>query len=450
MLLQHSFVTTCQGGDRTRSELPSAAVSARPRSSRDRAARGLGLRVAVVGTREKPTSSPTSVPSGRDRPRRTAAVRRAHRGDRGGRPRRRQRFGPMHLADAFARPQVVLYSGTELESQWEPRRSARRLLQVPTPCSPCHTFTCPFSMECLDIDPDVVVAAALELLRHPLPAQGMPVRVLTWHVHGGYLRYLAEVPHEIVVPVKPGRPEGYGGRAGHDRWPDNLVEVPADEVPHLAFDAVLFQSPSQLARRPARAAHRRPASPAAPLPRARSRLASRPPTRAPVDDPEVLIVHVTTFDQLMSDNGAVPTTVIDHGVRVPPGARWTGDLAKGLVVTNGLATRGRRLGADLVERARDASPSTSSAWDQKRSAVSVRSRRRAASAHHEIPLPLPPGPLDSLGSPSRAMIVGLPVVGSRAPAVTVVEDGWSASSTPTSNASNGDQQLDPRPQRHAG
>lgn len=72
--------------------------------------------------------------------------------------------GPMHLADAFARPQVVLYSGTELESQWQPRRSPVRLLRVDTACSPCHLFTCPFAMECLDIAPATVVSAGHELL----------------------------------------------------------------------------------------------------------------------------------------------------------------------------------------------------------------------------------------------------------------------------------------------
>lgn len=72
--------------------------------------------------------------------------------------------GPMHLADAYARPQVVLYSGTELESQWQPRRSPARLLRVDTACTPCHAFTCPFAMECLDIDPAVVVAAVHELI----------------------------------------------------------------------------------------------------------------------------------------------------------------------------------------------------------------------------------------------------------------------------------------------
>ncbi len=73
--------------------------------------------------------------------------------------------GPMHLADAFGRPMVVLYSGTELESQWCPRRSPARLLRRPTPCSPCYRFDCPYDMACLDIPPEEVVHHALALLR---------------------------------------------------------------------------------------------------------------------------------------------------------------------------------------------------------------------------------------------------------------------------------------------
>jgi ADP-heptose:LPS heptosyltransferase len=69
--------------------------------------------------------------------------------------------GPMHLADAFERPMVILYSGTEYESQWQPRRAPHILLRRPTPCSPCYAFRCPYNMECLDIPPAEVVAAAL-------------------------------------------------------------------------------------------------------------------------------------------------------------------------------------------------------------------------------------------------------------------------------------------------
>ncbi len=71
---------------------------------------------------------------------------------------------PMHLADALQTPAVILYSGTELESQWAPRHGPHRLLRRPTPCSPCYAFTCPYNLECLEFSPAVVVAEALSLL----------------------------------------------------------------------------------------------------------------------------------------------------------------------------------------------------------------------------------------------------------------------------------------------
>jgi ADP-heptose:LPS heptosyltransferase len=70
----------------------------------------------------------------------------------------------MHIADATRTPSVILFAGTEYESQWRPRHTAARLLRQPTPCSPCYAFTCPYHLECLDIPPESVVAAGLELL----------------------------------------------------------------------------------------------------------------------------------------------------------------------------------------------------------------------------------------------------------------------------------------------
>jgi ADP-heptose:LPS heptosyltransferase len=70
----------------------------------------------------------------------------------------------LHIADAFQRPLIVLYSGTEHESQWKPRSSTHRLLRRATECSPCFSFDCPYSMECLDIPPEEVVESALALL----------------------------------------------------------------------------------------------------------------------------------------------------------------------------------------------------------------------------------------------------------------------------------------------
>ncbi len=70
----------------------------------------------------------------------------------------------MHLADATRTPSVIMFAGTEYESQWRPRHAPTRLLRQPTDCSPCYSFTCPYDLECLDIPPEKVVAAGLELL----------------------------------------------------------------------------------------------------------------------------------------------------------------------------------------------------------------------------------------------------------------------------------------------
>ncbi|MDP9388863.1 MAG: glycosyltransferase family 9 protein [Actinomycetota bacterium] len=72
--------------------------------------------------------------------------------------------GPMHLADALRIPLVVLFSGTDVESQWRPRTVPSRLLRRATTCSPCYRFTCPYDLACLDIPPEEVVAHALDLL----------------------------------------------------------------------------------------------------------------------------------------------------------------------------------------------------------------------------------------------------------------------------------------------
>lgn len=77
---------------------------------------------------------------------------------------------PMHLADATRTPALVLYSGTDLEEQWRPRRTAARLLRRPTACHPCYQFACPIGLPCLDFAPDEVAAASLDLLRSAVAA----------------------------------------------------------------------------------------------------------------------------------------------------------------------------------------------------------------------------------------------------------------------------------------
>ena len=183
-----------------------------------------------------------------------------------------------------------------------------------------------------------------------------PLKILTWHIHGSYLFYLAHAHQEFYVPVKPLRPEGYGGRSGTMPWPDNLHDIPADDVKHQDFDVILFQSRKNYLEDQYDILSEEQRK----LPRIY--LEHDPPRENPtdtshiVDDPDVLLVHVTPFNDLMWDSGRTPTRVIDHGVIVPPDARYSGELDKGIVVVNGLARRGRRLGADVFERVRHEVP----------------------------------------------------------------------------------------------
>ncbi len=179
-----------------------------------------------------------------------------------------------------------------------------------------------------------------------------PLRILTWHVHGNYLYYLSQAPHEFFLPVKPGKPEGYGGRAGSLPWPDNLHEIPAEQVRRTQLDCILFQSKKNYQEDQYDILSERQRQ----LPKIF--LEHDPPrenptdTRHPVDDPGVLLVHVTAFNDLMWDSGRTPTRVIEHGVKIPASIRYTGEVARGLVVVNNLATRGRRLGADIFQQVR--------------------------------------------------------------------------------------------------
>jgi glycosyltransferase involved in cell wall biosynthesis len=178
------------------------------------------------------------------------------------------------------------------------------------------------------------------------------MRILTWHIHGSYLYYLVQGNHEFYLPVKPGRPEGYGGRAGDFPWPANVHDVPAEAVRDLELDAVLFQSrKNYLEDQYEILSDEQRALP-------RLYLEHDPPREVPtdtrhvVDDPNILLVHCTHFNDLMWDSGRTPTTVIEHGVVVPSGVNYSGELERGIVVVNGLRKRGRRLGVDVFERVR--------------------------------------------------------------------------------------------------
>ncbi|TWG81756.1 Glycosyltransferase [Cupriavidus gilardii J11] len=182
------------------------------------------------------------------------------------------------------------------------------------------------------------------------------LRILTWHVHGNYLYYLSQIPHDLYLVTKPGSPAGYAGAVGALPWGPNVHEVPYDEVPAREFDCVLYQHQRHYDTDRLdllTAAQRR-------LPTIF--LEHDPPqqhptaTLHPVQDPNVMLVHVTPFNALMWDNGVTPSRVIEHGVLVDPAVRHSGELARGISVVNNLARRGRRLGADVYAQARERVP----------------------------------------------------------------------------------------------
>ena len=181
------------------------------------------------------------------------------------------------------------------------------------------------------------------------PARSL--RVLTWHVHGNYLYYLSHIPHELWLVTDALRSPHHSGRSGTLPWHANVHEVPVDQVRHGDFDVVLFQSRAAWEDEQHRILS--PAQQRGP----RIYLEHDPPQQHPtdtphwMDDPEVLLVHVTPFNALMWDSGHVPVRVIEHGVRLLREVRWRGDLARGLVAVNNIDRRGRRLGADVYRAA---------------------------------------------------------------------------------------------------
>ena len=253
-------------------------------------------------------------------------------------------------------------------------------------------------------------------------------RVLTWHVHGSYLYYLSQVPCEFVLPVKDGRPEGYGGRSGHFAWPDNVIEVPAEQVRELDVDVVLHQSArnylvdqfevlSDEQRR---------------LPRVY--LEHDPPLQHPtdqrhvVDDPATLLVHVTPFNELMWDAGDTPTVVIEHGVVVPPDARFSGTIPRGITVANHLFTRGRRLGGDVFDRVYASVPvDLAGMGSEAHGGLGDLPHDALLRREGEYRFFFNPIRYTSLGlSIIEAMMVGLPVVGlATTELATVIEPGRS-------------------------
>jgi hypothetical protein len=186
-----------------------------------------------------------------------------------------------------------------------------------------------------------------------IPARRL--RILTWHVHGNYLFSLSHVPHDFVVPVAADRRPGYTPLGHKIPWGSNITEVRVEDLAGERFDCIIYQSRTTYETdAPGLLTASQRALPSI-------YLEHDPPLGHPTDTPHWfrhkrgMLVHVTHYNAL-AWLPAVAARVIEHGVPADPSIRATGESAKGITVINHLQSRGRRMGGDLFEWARERVP----------------------------------------------------------------------------------------------
>lgn len=176
------------------------------------------------------------------------------------------------------------------------------------------------------------------------------MKVLLWHVHGSWTDAFVRGEHQYLMPTLPERGPWGGGRAGRD-WP-SVEEIAPQRLADTDVDVVVLQRTEEfdlaerwLRRRPGRdlpavfVEHNTPKGAPHPL----------------SERDDVLVAHVTHFNEWMWDTGRAPTTVVEHGI-VAPTARYSGDLARVGVVSNAPVRRLRVTGTDLLPRFADVAP----------------------------------------------------------------------------------------------
>ncbi|NLF63794.1 MAG: glycosyltransferase family 4 protein [Chloroflexi bacterium] len=182
------------------------------------------------------------------------------------------------------------------------------------------------------------------------------LNILMWHIHGSYLNTMARIEHNWYLPTRPGRPEGYGGRGPTFDLPDYVREVPFDRVRDLDLDLIIYQTPrNYFEDRLEILSEEQQRLPAIYL----EHNTPRPhpaDSRHIIDDPNMLLIHVTHYNRLMWDNGRTPTRVVEHSVAIDPGARYTGELERGITVVNGMQHRPRIAGYDIFCQMREQVP----------------------------------------------------------------------------------------------
>ena len=239
------------------------------------------------------------------------------------------------------------------------------------------------------------------------------MNVLVWHIHGAWTTSFVHGRHRYLIPVDEGRTADGLGRARTYDWPASAVEVTRAQAREEDVDVVVLQRPHELDHLASEwLGGRKPGSdvPAVYIEHnaPQGRIAEMRHVAA--DRRDLTVVHVTYFNDLFWDCGKTPTRVIEHGV-VDPGPRYTGELARTVVVINDAVRRGRVTGTDLLTRFRRVVPvdlfgmrsAPLGGWDISQAALHREMASRRVYVH--------PVRWTSLGlSLIEAMHLGMPVV----------------------------------------
>ena len=174
------------------------------------------------------------------------------------------------------------------------------------------------------------------------------MRILVWHVHGGWMDAFVRGRHEYIVPTpaeKLASPEG-----NLRGWPQSVREVDERTLRDEQIDVVVLQRTEEIADAERLLGRRLgidlPAvfvehnTPKEGVPNSVHPLAERS---------DIPIAHVTHFNRLIWDTGSAPTVVIEHGIP-DPGALYTGAQRELGVVINEPVRRWRVTGTDLLPR----------------------------------------------------------------------------------------------------
>lgn len=182
------------------------------------------------------------------------------------------------------------------------------------------------------------------------------MRIMLWHVHGSWTTAFVQGRHEYLLPVVPDRGPDGRGRAETWQWPASVAERRPDELGAEAIDVLILQRPEELrlseqwlGRERVKGLSKIYLEHNAP----QGRIADM---RHPfADRADILLVHVTHFNDLFWDAGFTHTRVIEHGI-VDPGYRYTGELQEAAVAINEPLRRGRVTGTDLLPMFSDEVP----------------------------------------------------------------------------------------------